>query len=324
MPLAIPLLVALAACGPPPPDTGAPPGVPTGTAGSAGPTLRIATWNIESVGAPGSDQFQAAVDILRRIDADIVGLNEIDEFEQDHAQALADALGYDTVIVPSSNPFGGLRNGILARIEVAEARVHTAAELSGDPDANDVTRPPVSVSLPDGLRVAVTHCKSGFEDADEFRRTIDAIRLAQVADDPGAAVIMGDMNQEVDQVDTPATFTDIPWGMPSAYFVGADVYATLTGPGLANGAFSHYDDAGYQVVPAAQMDGSLATRNASGRRIDYVLVGAALADRVVGAEIYDSRDDGPGAGLPKAGDPPPRRASEDASDHLPVFIDLKR
>ena len=61
----------------------------------------------------------------------------------------------------------------------------------------------------------------------------------------------------------------------------------------------------------------------AGRRIDYLLIGAQLAGKVVGTEIYDARDDGVGLGLPKAGDPPFRNASEQAADHLPVFMDLR-
>lgn len=313
----------LVACGPPSQDSATPLAGTAGGVPTAGPTLRIATWNVEGVGAQGSDEYEAMVAILDRIDADIVGLNEVDNGEADEVQAIADLLGYDTVIVPSYNPFGDLRNAMLSRVPLSGNGIHSSDELSGDPSANDVTREPVSVTTADGLQVAVMHCKSGFDDSDEFRRTIDGIRLGQVAANPAMSIIMGDINQEVDEPqDSPPTFTSIPSGMPSSYFVGEDLYAQVTGGGLSNGPHPHFQAAGYTIVEATQMDGSYATRNVSGRRIDYVMIGSGLAGKVVGAEIYDARDDGPNAGLPKAGEPPLRSASETAADHLPVFVDL--
>lgn len=285
--------------------------------------LRVATWNVESLGAVGSGQYEAVRTILARIDADVVAINEIDAFETEDLQALAADLGYATVVEPPSNPFGGLHNALLARVPGTNGRYHTSAELSGDAGANDVTRLPVSFTLDLGIVVAGNHLKSGYEDADEFRRTVDAIRLTQAPPVAADAIVCGDFNQEVTEAqDTPETFTDFPYGIPNDYYLGQDVYDQLVGPGLHNGPFPFLVDAGFTVVEAAQLDGSLATRNVSGRRIDYVMVGANLVDKVVGAEIYDARDDGTGAGLPKAGVAPERTASETASDHLPVFVDL--
>lgn len=319
------LLLLCIGCGPQvaTTETGLIPGTTAGVPGSGGETIRIATWNIEGVGSPGSDEYDALIDVLRRIDADVIGLNEIDIGETSILEDIAAQLGYDTVVVPGTNPFGDIRNGMLARVPVQASTVHSAADISGDSSANDVTRKPVSVTLPSGLQIAVMHCKSGFDDTDEFRRNIDAIRLGQVPSNPAGSIVMGDINHEVDEAqDSPTTFTDIPWDVPGGYFLGGALYDQLVGGGIHNGPFTHFDEAGYAVVEAAQMDGSLATRNESGRRIDYILVGADLVSRVRGSEIYDARDDGAGVGLEKAGDPPLRNVSERAADHLPVFIDL--
>lgn len=318
-------LFALLACGPrlPAADSGTVgTGPGTGTQPPATP-IRVATWNVEGLGAVGSGQYEAVRAILARIDADVVAINEIDAFEGEDLRALAADLGYATVLEESSNPFGSLHNALIARLPGTNARYHSSEDLSGDPDANDVTRRPVSFALDLGVVIAGNHLNSGYEDADEFRRTVDGIRTAQVPPDPTRGIVCGDINQEVTEAqDTPETFTDFPANMPGGFFLGGDLYADLTGGGIHNGPFPHFEAAGYAVVEAAQMDGSLATRNVSGRRIDYVLVGSDLVDRVVGAEIYDARDDGTGLGLPKAGVAPERTASEVASDHLPVFVDL--
>lgn len=316
------LLLVAVACGP---ATGADSATPSGTpAGSTGPVeLRILTWNVQGLGAPGSGDYEAVKAILARIDADVVGLNELEELENDDVRQLADELGYTTVQVPASNPFGDLHNAILAKGPATAPTTWRSDDLSGDPDANDITRLPVSVTV-QGVRVVVNHCKSGFDDEDEFRRTVDAIRTAQAAGTSGRAVVMGDINQEVDEPqDTPATFTDFPFGMPDSYFLGEDLYTRMTGPGLGNGPFPHFADAGLTVVEAAQNDGELATRPSSGRRIDYILVGADLVPGVQGAEIYNARLDNPGEGLGKPGPKPDRTSSEFASDHFPVFVDLR-
>lgn len=39
--------------------------------------LRVVTWNLETVGPPGSVQYQAVATVLGHIDADVVPLQEI-------------------------------------------------------------------------------------------------------------------------------------------------------------------------------------------------------------------------------------------------------
>lgn len=319
------LATALCACRAPAVDPGPtdePP--PSDTPTLPGPqTVRLAVWNIQSVGSESSDQYAAAQEVLRRIDADVVGLNEVDSGEAPAVLSLAEALGYDVVIVPDSNPFGGLRNALLSRLPVASSDVPTAAELSGDPAANDLTRLPVTASISAGTRgllVVVQHWKSGWDDDDEFRRAVDAHRTAQAAGGgAGAPVIMGDINSELDdRTETPASFTALPGGMPSGYWLGADLYDSLPS-GLDNDAFAPLEAAGLVSVDARQLDGRDATRDPSGRRLDYVWLEPGLAAGAR-AEVYDSRDEV--GGLPKAGTAPPRETSLNASDHLPVIVEL--
>ncbi len=44
---------------------------------TAATQVRIATWNVQAVGDPGTVQYDAALAILERIGADVVGINEV-------------------------------------------------------------------------------------------------------------------------------------------------------------------------------------------------------------------------------------------------------
>ena len=75
--------------------------------------VRIATYNIEAVGASGGESFQALIATLVRIDADVVCVQEIVDGEAVAFAELAEAAGYDYVLkADQSPPIGGdLSNG---------------------------------------------------------------------------------------------------------------------------------------------------------------------------------------------------------------------
>jgi len=286
--------------------------------------VRIATWNVEALGYPGSEEYEAVATILARIDADIVGINEIDAPEVGHIKTLGSELGYSHVTVPSTNPFGDIRNALLTRLPVIDSAIHKPPQLSGDSGANDVTRYPISVTVDAGqpVTVVVQHWKSGFDDDDEFRRAVDSLRTAQAADTGSPWVLaMGDVNQDIGEPPwSPDRFTSIPAGMPSGYQLGNDLSGAMGADGIANDAFQALHAVGLDIVDAQQLDGRYATRDASDRRIDYILGTDAVLATAVG-EVYDSRDEGPG-GLEKAGEAPPRETSASASDHFPVLVEF--
>jgi endonuclease/exonuclease/phosphatase family metal-dependent hydrolase len=314
------LLFGLAACGGPmdtdPADT-----EDSGPLGSV--EVRVATWNVLGLGRPGSASFNAVKAVLARIDADVVGLNEIGEDEASALATLASDLGYSQVLRPPTNPFGPERNAILSRLP-ASLDAPTSATLSGDRAANDVTRLPVRAVIPlpevnRELTVVGQHWKSGFDLVDRFRRAVDASRSAQAARGD-LVVLMGDVNAEPgDMPEDPPVWKYRPQGLPGEYRLGSDLEAQLAGSGLPNDAFAPGTAAGLVWLPARQVDGREVTRPSSGRRIDWIFV----SDEVSAApsEVYDSTDEGKG-GLPKSGEVPARDASELASDHLPVFADL--
>ncbi len=321
-PLGMLTLLALLACTGPS-DTGA------DSADTGGPqapvTVRVMTWNVEGLGRVGSEEHDAAVAVVRRLSPDVLLLNELDEGDADGLAALADALDYPFTLDYDDNPFGSLHNGVVARGTVIEDRVWTSAALSSDDAANDLTRLPVHVVLSVGGRTvaaAGNHWKSGYESADRFRRAVDGHRMAQLAERVAADVriVCGDVNEDLADDDAGEVYERVPSGMPSGFALGEDLQARVDGDGLPYSPFVTMADAGLDMVDALQLDGRSDTRASSGRRIDYCF---AAGDAAIVAEVYDSRDDAADEGLPKPGPiPDDPYATEHASDHLPVFVDL--
>lgn len=299
-----------------------------GEAWAQGTGVRVATWNIETVGAPGTTQYNAALAILNRINADVVAINEVSSGTDElNFQSLAADAGYPFTVVASGSPFESLQNALMSRIPFAEPPIiNTSVDLSGDPNANDITRYvlEVVVDIPDNpqdLTLVVQHWKSGTADDEEFRRAVESWRVMQAAVDRDAYVIMGDVNEEIDTVPgSPDPFTSLPSGLPSSYDLGADLEAELAGPGIANNPFYYLEPS--SSVAAFQLDGSDVTRPASGRRLDYIFLSPSLLGGSPEAEVYDSNDEGLPGGLPKFGAPLSVSTSEDASGHLLVFSDM--
>ncbi len=299
--------------------------------------VRISTWNIETVGAPGTLQYEAALDILRRIDADVAAINEVASIaDVDYFFELASDSGFPYAAVPSYNPFGELRSGVMSKFPFASTpQFHTSAELSGDPNANDLTRliVEVTVDVPDNLRdltLFIEHWKSGTGNDNEFRRALESIRMSQAAAglDPAidCYVILGDVNEQIDSVPNfPDPFIEMPSGLPISFELGIDLQAELYGPGIRNNPFFYIEQEpspGVVALDARQLDGSEITHPATNRRIDYIMASRTLAGAGPQAEVYDSADEGLPGGLPKAGSPLPVNTCADAADHLPVFADI--
>lgn len=285
-------------------------------------TLRVATWNIESLGESGSEQLNDTREILQRLDADVIGLNEIDTGEDRTLEALAEELGY-AVLLPDDNDFGGIRNAVMTRLSVASSQIHSSDSLHAG--ARELTRwaPELRVVAPNtGLEFSVlsVHFKAGFDDTDTFRRAIDGVRVGQAATQAGSrVVVLGDFNAEItDMPETPGTWTRAPGGLPSSYDLGQDLQDQLSDAGILSDPFQPFFDGGLNLVEASQLDGDLGTRPRSGRRIDYVLTSLPTS----GAQIFDCMDEHLEGSLPLAGESVGRGQCEDASDHLPVIVDV--
>jgi hypothetical protein len=238
-----------------------------------------------------------------------------------------------TLVSDAVSPFGTQRNGFMSKLPIVDEGLHSAAGLSGDAAANDITRliPELTVDV-NGcpLTIVVNHWKAGFNRTQVFRRAVESFRVGQVvAARDGTTqpfVFLGDVNDEIDSIPvTPVPFFDVPTDVPPGYVVGADIQALLDSrEGIYNDAFTLLlsEPPGVTAVDALQLDGSDSTKPDSGRRLDYVFVSAALAKGMPSGEVYDSADEGQGGGLPKIGSAPPSDTSLAASDHLLVFADL--
>lgn len=292
--------------------------------------VRVATWNIESLGTPLSLEYESVRQVLARLDADVVVLEEVDASEEDAFGELAAALGYPEAEIAKDHPFGSLGNAAMTRLPVVSFRYPSAAMLSGDPTARDLTRlVPVLELQVEGaagrLGVVGTHLKSGFEDADYVRRAVDAVRTAQAADllsDADATLVMGDFNEDLADAPSavPALVSPVV-GLPPDWTLGADLASDFEGSGLRYDPFAPLVDRGFSAIDAERRRGGVATRPSSGRRIDYAWFAGRSGSRVVASEVYSSADEA-WAGLAD-GPTPPYDASQFAADHLPLLVEVE-
>ncbi len=290
-------------------------------------SVRIVSYNIEwGLGEPGSAEYAAVSNVLARIDADIVALQEVTSDDLERIGAFAAGLGYPYYAVGGLGPFaGGLRNAILSRYPLARI-----AEVESPEDARELTRLTLyaEIFVPDAaipLHTFALHLKSGYDDADEFRRAIEAERIRDAMRNWGittsdATILLGDFNEDVADRQTEA-FGSPPDGLPLSYTLGSDVTFPVPYAQFPPDAFVTDD---LQTIDAPQSDGVTTwTRIPSERRLDYAMAGGPILDTAVAAETYNSVLDAVWPGLPKSGDPLAPETSAEASDHLPVFVDVR-
>ncbi|MEZ5397889.1 MAG: endonuclease/exonuclease/phosphatase family protein [Bryobacterales bacterium] len=290
--------------------------------------VRVVTWNIETVGTPGSAEYDAALDVLGRLDADVVALQEIASAADDaNLVDLAADAGYADLAIGTSQ-FGGDHVAILSRRALLDVAVLDAPTLSGDPLAADLTRDFLRVEVQTRgapLVVVTNHWKCCSGDTYEFRRTVESRRAAQAvaAYDPATdpVLVLGDFNEDpADLPLFPASFGAMPSGLPGSYWLGADLYGELTGPGLDNDPLAPLFDAGLPRIPFAQRDGALDTFIAGGT-LDLAFLSPAAP--LTAAEIYDDRDEGLPSALHLTTAPLPAGTVATASDHHPLALEIK-
>ena len=296
--------------------------------------VRVATYNIlQGTGAIGSEAYNATRAVLQRIDADVVCFQELYLSSYAPWTNMAAELGYPYAAIGGNNPLAdSLYLGFFSRHPILATN-----HVSSPPGAVEHTRFPFRavIDIPDALHPLVvwtTHHKSGAASLDKFRRAIEALRVSQdiaayLADHPGHVelVLTGDMNDDIRDAQTPASFSSQPSGAPGYYALGPDVafpvaYATFPADRYAGAG------GGMVRVPAFwEGTATPVTRPSSSRQLDYLFLSPALANNPLGApkaEVYHSAADS-GGGLPKLGAPLDAGVSDIASDHLPVFVDLQ-
>lgn len=298
--------------------------------------VRIATWNVQTLGAIDSTEFAAALTIVQRMNADILCFNEINDYEAARLQRFATLAGYPHLFQGrASTPMaGGLTNACLSRFPFADARSRTSHDISSDTTANETGRDLVHVRVEvrqgrSFVALVSVHLKSGFTDADEVRKYVEAIRARdivrqhRVAHPDDAIVVLGDFNEEVGGSALGHVHTGPPEGLPLSWRLGSDLtwpmtynpFAPLIAEGLADARATHEDK------PA-----EFATRIPSGRRIDYTFtVGARVREALVYEACQDDGVDGAPAGdfMAFAGTPVTCGTNIVAADHRPVLVELE-
>lgn len=304
--------------------------------------IRLATFNIGahfttssggvyypdySLGPPGTPDFDSVRDILSRIGADVVALEEIHsvDISGNRVSALAAGLGYPHVfIAPATNTFdSSLHVAFLSRYPFL-----TQTALGSPAGAREMNRliPAVKVDVPGTTRdpvLVAAHLKSGSEASDQFQRTVEMRRLTDHLATRGLTaadnfVIMGDFNLSAGN----RAFASLPaTGLPGSFVLGPDItfpisYFTDPTAYFRNPAIT-------RIIPR-QLDGSIVTFPGSGSTIDLFLISPVMGTRPLRTEIYNSTlDTSVTSGLPKAGSPLAAGTSAAASDHLALFGDFE-
>ena len=285
--------------------------------------MRVATFNVEAVGPTTSEEYDALTEILLRIDADVVCLQEVLHLESANVRALAEAVGYGFVIEADNSPAigGEIKNACIGKVPLTFVESYGGNELSPD-GSNDVGRDILAVRAEpaDGCFVGLfaVHFKSGTQFEDLYRRLIEVERTVQAVAayrqtrPADGLVILGDLNEQVGDPELGTEVTEEPSGLPQSYETGSDIeFPLIYDP------FARLMGVGFTMAAATWENDTLTTTWGMDRR-DYVFYGQATA---AGAEVYNAcRDEG--AGLAKPGEPLPCPVSAAASDHLPVLVDL--
>lgn len=306
--------------------------------------FRAATYNIGahfttggfpdySLGKAGTPDHDRVRDVLARINADVVALQEIAPADvsgtMSDLRILADSLNYPYIYVAPVSGASPLSAPIDTSLRLAFLSRHpfiTSQVIRSPQGAREMTRliPVVKVDIPGTSRDPVlisAHLKSGTALSDRFRRTVEMRRLKNELTSRGLTaddnfIILGDFNLS----STNTTFTTLPSGLPAIYSLGSDITLPIS---YSNNPLSYFEIPPVTRLDPRQLDGSKATFK-SGSVIDLFLVSSAIAGRAFETEIYNSALDTSNlTGLPKVGAPLASGTSLEASDHYAVFADFE-
>ena len=287
---------------------------------------------IHGIGDSGQVDHDKVLEVLSRIDADVVALQEIHVADlagnQDDLDDLAESLGLPYVYSGSGSGaiFPLFRVVILSRYPFMRSEV-----ISSPSGAMEISRlsPAVKVDVPgtdSDPWIVSAHIKSGAGSVDRFRKAIELQRLAGffvsegiTDDDP--FVILGDFNPSgSDKNFSSEDFAGYDDDLPNNYSLGGDV----TFPVSYTKDLSPYFSAVSPVLQnPRQLDGEAGTFQ-SGSVLDLLLVSPSIATRPIGTEVYNSAlDDSNTTGLTKSGSPLGDAVSLEASDHYALFADIE-
>lgn len=158
--------------------------------------LRVATWNVHAcVGMDGRSDVDRVAAVLRELDADIVGVQELDDRENHPAEQHLGALAARTGLRPISSPtlwgtHGGYGNALLSKRRPYRVRNVDLSVLSFEPrralDADVLLDPGHH------LRVVVTHL--GLKAIERFEQVERLLALLDQHDER-PLLLLGDLNE---------------------------------------------------------------------------------------------------------------------------------
>lgn len=296
-------------------------------------TLRLASYNAENLFdhaddptlsgefddkamATASQRCEALAAAIRAVDADVIGLQEIESLEAlrwFRDTYLAD-MGYRFIASQDVGYYRGVEQAILSRHPIVRTRVWPDADLASTLDQRSgdgwssqregqgdrFQRSPLfaQVRTPEGylLDLFVVHHKAGGKDF-AFHREAEALKIIELvkerlAEDPNARIaVLGDFN-----------------AAPSEKSV--KIYLDPAYGGLANAWEERFD----RNTPRDTF-----VTHASGRVIDYILASPALREDFVPKSFFVLATLAPAEGWNWRTDPHPAGY---ASDHRPIVIDV--
>jgi endonuclease/exonuclease/phosphatase family metal-dependent hydrolase len=237
--------------------------------------LRVATWNVWWRFGPWQERQPAIAETLRRLDADVIALQEVWDTADGVGQpaALADALGYHYASAPGFDAGDALfGNAILSRWPIAASETRILPTTPTTDEFRVALR--VDVDGPRGrFEVYTTHLNWRYDES--HVRQAQARALAEfVAESKGRTyppILCGDFNAEPDSDELRMLTGRAAVPVPRLVFIDA------------------WDVAGHGPGYTWSNDNPFAARDLEAdRRIDYVLVGwrkARGAGHVVGARV---------------------------------------
>ena len=290
-------------------------------------SIRVATYNVQlGLEAPDTTGHTAALAVLKRIDADVVALQEVNIADEQSGSlaSFADHLGYPYRFVPSGALDSQSRVALLSRYPFKENTTQSIISPNG---ANEMTRAaaiacidvPETNQDPYFITAHLKCCNS--RDSDAFRRAVEMLRIknhlnALQLNKNDNVFFMGDFNL----LPNDRIYNSLPADLPASYVLGDDVEfdviyhadptAYFTQEGLLNPGYLQQD----QQSPATYSGGSV---------LDYILVSESILARNFQTEIYNTALDSTYPGLAKEGLALSASTGTAASDHFALFGDFE-
>lgn len=293
-------------------------------------------YPLYGLGEAGTADHDSVRDILDRIDADVVALQEIDSADSagspNDVQDLATSLGYPHVYIAPVNASGDFKAPFDSDLRVAVISRYpflSTGAIRSPEFMRELTRlhAVVKVDVPGTSNdpvVITAHLKPG-DSIDRFRRGVEMKRLALHLNTLGLTdddnyIITGDFNLNPNYGST--TYNTLPSGLPGTYALGADIPLPVS---YSVNPLAYFTTPGVARLDPRQLNGSAVTfPGGAGYTLDLMLVSPAIAGRVTDSEVYNSAlDTSNSSGLPKAGSPLASGTSATASDHYAIFADLE-